>query len=175
VTHEPVLAWAPLKDPRWVYERGAKEPEGDGRVQPSPLRQRTRSCMQPLRTPLNKLAGIRLARGGVIVVASPLTSLTGSPGAAADGGDSGRPQQGLCGFLAAGQASHLADRWQPLIADAEMAEALCRVLLHGPPSRAWRGPRRPLGTKRGKPECRKRRRRARGGAARGVVLRDLHQ
>ena len=39
VTHEPVLAWDPLKDPRWVYERGAKEPEGDGRVQPSPLRQ----------------------------------------------------------------------------------------------------------------------------------------
>jgi hypothetical protein len=67
---------------------------------------RTRSCMQPLRTPLNKLAGTRLASGGVIVVASPLTSLTGSPGAAADGGDSGRPQQGLCGFLAAGQASH---------------------------------------------------------------------
>ena len=106
VAHEPVLAWDPLKDPRWVYERGAKDPEGDGRVQPSPLRQRTRSCMQPLRTPLNKLAGTRLASGGVIVVASPLTSLTGSPGAAADGGDSGRPQQGLCGFLAAGQASH---------------------------------------------------------------------
>ena len=47
LAHEPVLAWAPLKDPRWVCERGTRGARGDRKetdgADENPLDQRTLS------------------------------------------------------------------------------------------------------------------------------------
>ena len=140
LAHEPVLAWGPQKDPRWVYERGPEGPEGTARkpTEPTKPSQTTYLILKATTAYLSEQA-CRLtsrSRGGYSGSGPANQHHDCSPGSC--GGGRQLPPAPARALWIPGRWPYLpsADRWQPPIVDAGMAEALGRVLLHRPPSHA---------------------------------------